>query len=291
MKILFYGNCQTQVAMSAVALSNPTVQVDYAGNSRRVAKFDPERTERLFDWCDHIVTQPVMNTDNPDDHEVLRGRFGDKVIFMPYVWVDGLFSLVAAPGGKERRGDSGFLGDVHVTEHLRRTDLAQTIQDYQDGRLDFQHAERFEASMTELARREAFTDVKVAPFIRDHYRDRTMMLTHNHPHPEVINEIARQIAARLGLSYQPVTMADPLPYEMITLPEFGKILSPYGVRDLGLRYGYDLQWLRVGRDMITQIAEGLDTAAGTEARAENVEREARRAERQAARREQKRARH
>ena len=50
MKILFYGNCQTQVVMQAVANSNPDVETDYAGNSRRVAKFDPDRTERLFDW-------------------------------------------------------------------------------------------------------------------------------------------------------------------------------------------------------------------------------------------------
>jgi hypothetical protein len=68
MKLLHYGNCQTEVVMRALAIHNPEVQFQYAGNSVKVAQFDPERTERLFDWCDHVVTQPVMNTANADHH-------------------------------------------------------------------------------------------------------------------------------------------------------------------------------------------------------------------------------
>ena len=83
MKILFYGNCQTQVAMAALAADNPDLLLEHAGNSNRVAKYDPERTAQLIDWCDHIITQPVMNTLNPDHHTVVRARFAGKITFMP----------------------------------------------------------------------------------------------------------------------------------------------------------------------------------------------------------------
>ena len=168
----------------------------------------------------------------------------------------GFSAFAAAPGGKEKRGsDSGYHGGDVVVERLQQAGLTQTIRDYLAGDLDFRHLDRFTASMEELERRESFTDVKVAPFIRAHYRDRALMLTHNHPHPDLVNDIAAQISARLDLRYSPVTRDDPLAFDAITLPEFGKVFTPYAVRDLGLRYDYDLQWARTGREFITQIAE------------------------------------
>jgi hypothetical protein len=174
LNVLFYGNCQTQTALTAVGISNPGVNFEYAGNSRRVERYDPEITEKLFDWCDYVVTQPVMNLDNPDHHATMSARFAGKIIFMPYVWVDGLYSLVAAPGGKEKRGDSGFHGGNCVIEHLQEAGLTDTLNDFQNGALNFRHQSRFDASMAELERREDFADVKVAPFIRERFRDEPM---------------------------------------------------------------------------------------------------------------------
>jgi hypothetical protein len=34
-----------------------------------------------------------------------------------------------------------------------------------------------------------------------------------------------------------------------------RVLGPYTAADLGLRYGYDLQWLVRGRDLIVQVAK------------------------------------
>ena len=116
MKILFYGNCQTQVAMYALIARNPGITCEYAGNSQRVTKYDPDRTNGLMDWCDHIVTQPIMNLENADHHEVLRERFKGCITFMPYLWVDGLYSLCGAPGAKLAQGD---VLDVLRPDHRR----------------------------------------------------------------------------------------------------------------------------------------------------------------------------
>ncbi len=189
----------------------------------------------------------------------MSARFAGKIIFMPYVWVDGLYSLVAAPGGKEKRGDSGFHGGNCVIEHLQEAGLTDTLNDFQNGALNFRHQSRFDASMAELERREDFADVKVAPFIRERFRDEPMMLTHNHPHPKLINEFARQIAEKLDLNFQEILPSDYLNYAEITLPEFGRLLTPYGAEELGLRYAYDLQWL--GSRLIDNQSQNKTVAA------------------------------
>lgn len=257
-KVLFYGNCQTEVVMAAIAANNPDLQVEYAGNSNRVVHFDPERTARLMARSDHIITQPVMNTENPDHHTVLRARFADKITFMPYIWIDGLFSVCGLPESRALARSASFVGQTHVSDHLEEVGYQQTLQDFRNGLIDFQHRQRFENSMGELANREAFCDVQIAPFVRDTYRDRVVMLTHNHPHPVVVSEIARQIAARLGLRHAEIHPQDHAAYSAITLPEFGKIFSPFVAADLGLRHDYDLQWQRRGQEIIAQIADGMD---------------------------------
>ncbi len=260
MNILFYGNCQTQVAMNALIARNPRISCEYAGNSRRVTKYDPDRTNGLMDWCDHIITQPIMNLENADHHEVLRARFAGRITFMPYLWVDGLYSLCGAPGAKlaqAKSGRAGIIGEGIIAEEIDRVGLAQTMANFRAGEIDFQHQQRLDDSLDELARREQSADVRVAPMIREQYRDQVLMLTHNHPHPVLVNEIARQIADRLDLTFTPITPDEYLRYTTITLPEFGKVLSPYTVDDLGLNRPYDLQWLKTGRELITDIARAV----------------------------------
>lgn len=263
--------------MAALAARNPDAETEYAGNSRRVVKYDPDRTEKLMDWCDHIITQPVMNLENADHHEVLRSRFAGKITFMPYIWVDGLYSLCAAPGTRAKvamNGKAGIVGEDIIASHLRAHGFASTWADFRSGNIDFDHKGRLERSLDELARREEFADVQVSPMIRDLYRDMPVMLTHNHPHPMIVNEIAAKLAARLELKWSPITRDDPLRFAAITLPEAGKVLSPYGASELGLKYDYDLQWMKAGRDLIGEIAdaigEGADRPAAAEKPAEKL---------------------
>lgn len=69
---------------------------------------------------------------------------------------------------------AGFIGQTYVTDHLQRVGFVQTLQDFREGLIDFQHAQRFESTMAELAERETFADVRVAPFVRNRYRDQVV---------------------------------------------------------------------------------------------------------------------
>lgn len=110
-KVLFYGNCQAQVTARAISIMDPEITVKYAGNSERVAEFNQERALRLMDWCDVMVSQPIMNRNNPDYHELLSNRLGDRLIFMPYIYCDdfflALFCVLHGWSHKIRRGRGG----------------------------------------------------------------------------------------------------------------------------------------------------------------------------------------
>ena len=256
-KLLFYGNCQAQVTAKAIALMNPGISVEYAGNSERVSEYDPERSLRLMDWCDVIVSQPIMNKQNPDRHEVLSDRFGDRLIFMPYVYFDAFFSLYFAPYmvGKLR---SGVVGEAPVIAELNRVGYAETVKSFIAGNLDFKHRARLQYNFAETDKREALCRIKLGPYIRENYTRFQMLLTHNHPVPVVMNEFARQVAQELKLQFTPITPDNPQHYHQITLDRGWDFISPFATADLGLDYPYDLHWVAKGTQLIGMVAKALD---------------------------------
>lgn len=144
-----------------------------------------------------------------------------------------------------------------MVEQIESVGLTRTLANFRSGELQFGHQRRFDESLAELERREQSADVRVSALIREGYRDRVLMLTHNHPHPVLVNEIAQQIADRLDLAYSPIGPDEHLRYSTITLPETRKLFSPYGVAELGLKIPYDLHWLKIGRELISDISEAI----------------------------------
>lgn len=256
-KVLFYGNCQAQVTARALGIMNPDITVEYAGNSQRVAEYDQERALRLMDWCDVIITQPIMNKDNPDRHEVLSDRFGDRLIFMPYIFFDAFFSLYYAHYTIGRT-KTGVVGEASVIAELNRVGYAETVRSYTAGHLDFDHQARLKFNFEETERREALCRIRLAPYIRENHTRFQMLLTHNHPVPVVVNELARQAAQELGLQFAPITAAHPQNYHHITLGVGWDFISPFAVSDLRLDYPYDLHWVSKGTRMIAKVAEALN---------------------------------
>ena len=260
MKIVFYGNCQAQAASFAIQARNKSLTVEYAGNSHRVDLFDPERSWRLLDEADAIVTQSIMNMDNEDNHEALRARFGDRAIFMPYVFVDGLHSFSLTTPVHHKLVVDHLLGGTFLLDHLRRHGVRKTIWDYRVGKIDFHHRDRFNRTMAEMRRREAASgcEIRIADDIERMYRTSQKMLTHNHPSPDLMNIISGKIADRLGLSFSDITPEEMHAYARIILPVSVTIATPWCKSELGLTYPYDLQWFFQGRDMIQRLARAYE---------------------------------
>lgn len=256
-KVLFYGNCQVDVTHRALMFSNPQCELEYAGNSRRVDHFDEDRKNRLLDWCDHIVTQPIMNKGNPDYYQNLLDRHGDKITFMPYIFLDGFFAMSHAPGSVANT-ISGVIGQEPVRDMLLERGFDETLARFRSGEINFAHEKRLKYNFEEMERRDAVCHAKVMPFILERYKDERLMITHNHPRPEMINDIASQIATRLELNFNPIRMTQPHRYARITLPEFSSLVTPQTVMENGFSYPYDLNWINKGRRLIRVIAKAYD---------------------------------
>ncbi len=260
MNLLFYGNCQVEAASYALQARNPSLNCEYAGNSNRVPKFDPERSEQLMQEADLIVTQPITNMERDDNHEALRARFGDRVIFMPYIFVAGLHSLSLAGPTHRKLALKNLIGGEIILKTLRAQGLQRTVATYKTGRIDFAHSQRFEETLGEMRRRETVSkcEIRISNEIEERYRDSRVMLTHNHPNPDILNIIAGKISAYLDLPYDPLTPEEVQDYSRIILPVFETIVTPWCKEELGLRYPYDLQWFFRGRDLIRKLAETFE---------------------------------
>lgn len=144
-----------------------------------------------------------------------------------------------------------------MIEELNRVGYAQTVKSYIAGHLDFDHVARLQFNFKETERRESLCRIKLGPFIHENHTKVPVLLTHNHPVPMVMNEMARQVAQELSLHFVPITPEHPQNYAQITLEHGWDFLSPFATSDLGLNYPYDLHWVQKGTRMIAKVAEAL----------------------------------
>jgi hypothetical protein len=268
MDIFFYGNCQAQAVSQIISLNNRNLTIEYGGNSNRVAKFDPGRSLQLLESSRYIISQPIMNVNSVDHHEKLRAKYGSKLIFMPYIYFDGLFTLSDSPA--LQANPNGIIGQSYAKAAIDRLGVGRAIAEFRRGGIDFQHKERFENNLTELRKREALCQVTASDYVEATYRKSRPMITHNHPAPDFLMDIARKIANLLGLAHSEAILKDPAKKTTITLPYYTSIISPQAVSQLGLTYDYDMQWFADGRRLFRRIAgrQGGDPSGDAEVEAE-----------------------
>lgn len=232
----------------------PSITVNFGANSARVNHFDPERSARLQQKADIIVSQPVMNKDSDSYYEKLQSMFGQKLLFAPYVYFDGIFSMSDAPQVLNPKYTT-IVNESPVLTHLRAHGLETTIRAYRTGNIDFQHKRRLNANFEGLRTRDKLCDIKILDLFQAEYKTKRLMITHNHPTPQVLDYITGKVAERIGLHYEPILQSDPVAYVEIVLARTETVISPWSCIDLDLQFTYDDQWYQDGVKMIKRIAE------------------------------------
>ncbi|WP_102108102.1 WcbI family polysaccharide biosynthesis putative acetyltransferase [Oceaniglobus roseus] len=167
---------------------------------------------------------------------------------MPYIFLDGFFSLCAAPSAKSAHG---VINWQICAQEIENFGLDVAVARFKNGLTDFRHKERFEFNRLEMMRREGICDYKALDFILS--RPRRSMLTHNHPKADVLVEIARQVAEHVNLDFDVDACNTPASQANLTLPLFCTVLSPYGIEELELDWEPDLSWFINGRTLYRQI--------------------------------------
>lgn len=247
MNIVGIGNCQVSKLFCLFRRFNPQISTKYLTNTNKFGKFDQDAIEQALDSADVVVSQPIMNNNNPLYFEKIKEKCKNRIVFIPYIFIDGIFSLVLAPKALAPReisnGIPGFIYGGNVLDAMFTTDPSSpkdVIAAVIEGQLNFNNRERFDATVGELVRREKFCDIPISDFILDQLPHRLPMISHNHPAPEVLIELYLRLADKLGLS--PLGAVTPPILELVTLGEKPRVFSPYDVDSLNLSYSYDQQW-------------------------------------------------
>ncbi|MEL6476578.1 MAG: WcbI family polysaccharide biosynthesis putative acetyltransferase [Pseudomonadota bacterium] len=246
MSFLFFGNCQLEMIARALSARNPSAEIIYRGNSSRARNHDPAGADQAMAAADRIVSQPILNANHPEHHTTLRARLGARLLFLPYLWLDGLFSLVEARQPPDRR----IIGAQVIRKALAAQSRDDILARFAAGEIAFDHASRLRRSLAELTRRESFCDIGATDILRAGLRERPLMVTHNHPAAEVTLQLARRLAPKLGL-----LPPDPDQSDGLHLPVATRVLSPQTTRDLGLTFPPDPDWLAQGTALIDRIAK------------------------------------
>ena len=106
MKVFFLGNCQVNAMRGLFREMFPTVKATFQTITPYWGTFSEEETRAELAEADIVVSQAIANpTTTFNVNDVRQSATGD-VIFVPYVYIDGIASLeiIASKGKSVIRG-------------------------------------------------------------------------------------------------------------------------------------------------------------------------------------------
>ena len=264
MSLYFLGNCQTN-ALKAIAKDVCRVPVAGASITEFWGSYTPDESEAAMDAAEVIVAMAVMNPEHRFAAAKLRARWGAKVVFHPYIYVDGLSSLekISSKGVGIIRGGEEIMAAAQWPAKVK------LIEAYERGQIDMRQTERLNYSLARMAAAEAAYDgLRVTDYIRATYREMPLLYAINHPTQRVLFHMFDQLAERLNLEVDAVKRADPVIWARRALPPAQHSLTPQDVDVHGLAYGPSSHWWAQGARLIHSLVV-RDAAAKAAARKEN----------------------
>lgn len=204
--IAVVGNCQARPLAQALAALFPTgAEIATVAVVQLLDDADAPEYEPGLDAADWIFAQSVAET-YPCSFvrtAVLGQRYAHKLRRWPNLFYHGYNPELVYLRGVQGRPLAGPLGDYHnatLLEAWRRGMSAeQALQMHLDDEYnDLAYRDVPERSLLELARREAGTDVRLTPWIRERRWEQRLFFTFNHPAAALIAETARQLVEATG---------------------------------------------------------------------------------------------
>lgn len=196
-----YGNCQMGAVYEYLKKNILSYEYDYNINFQVLSGEENLHLEKIQN-ADLFIYQPLkghgeFDTDYIREHHL---KPNCHCISFPYIYFLGyypdFFTDKIYPYGSQKIIELVQQGSL-VGEILIKTKDPNLIPDEYV-------FEKFHYSMNELRRREQFTDVKLADFIANNYREHQLFLSVTHPANFLIKELIKQILEKMGRSASPV---------------------------------------------------------------------------------------
>lgn len=238
MSLYFLGNCQTN-ALKAITKDVTSVPASGASITEYWGTYTPDESEAAMDQADAIIAMAVMNPEHRFAAHRLKARWGEKVIFHPYFYLDGLCSLerISSKGVGVVRGSAEIQAAQAWPHKVKLTD------DFAHGRIDMRQQARLDYSLARMHEPEkAFDALPLTPYIRDTYREAPILYAINHPVQRVLFHLFDALAERLGLQVDSAARHHPLVWAKRALPLAQQSLTPQDVAVHGLKYDAGTHW-------------------------------------------------
>jgi hypothetical protein len=133
----------------------------------------------------------------------LRAAFGAKCLIWPNIYFDGYFPDT---GYIYKHGIGKLLSpleDYHLAPLISACRRGMGVEDAvkEIERFDAAGGACFEASFTQLERREQNVDVAISDFLRAEAARRRIVYTPNHPYNDVLAELGARLARKAGIVF------------------------------------------------------------------------------------------
>ena len=239
MNVFFLGNCQVNAMRGLCRDMFPEIKASFQTITPYWGEYDEVGVRAALETADLIISQAIENPTTTFNVADVRASSRGEVVFIPYVYVDGLASLeiIASKGKSVVKG-----AELLARGQEGRRDL-HVFNDYCRGAIDMQNLARIEMSLMKMAEKEAANcDITISDYIRETYQDQLQLYGINHPAQPVLFEMFRRLCDRVGWAYDSAIAKDPVIWGKRALPSSQRALTPVDVEKLGLRYGPDPHW-------------------------------------------------
>lgn len=238
MSLFFLGNCQAN-ALRGLVNDTTKTRSAFASITEYWGVYDESAIDHALDAADTVVAQAIGNSDHRYSAAKLRQRFGDRLLLVPYIYLDGIASLKLISS----KGRATLRGLDELKAHPAWPNQPKLHRAYANGQIDMNLAARLERSFRTISEVEAqFCDIKIHDFLLENYREYPVLYAINHPTQIVLAEMLKQLCDKLDLSPSPGSLDDPLIWAKRALPRAQRSVSINDANELGLKYEPDSHW-------------------------------------------------
>lgn len=255
--ILFLGNCQINAMRGIARGMFPKMPCDFRTITPYWGTFDEDEIRARLARADLVISQAIANRDTPLNVDDVRRATRGQVVFMPYIYIDGIAGLeiVASKGRSVVKGEDAILRAWQGRKALK------VFEDYCAGRIDLHNADRVGASLRKLKEKEAADcDIVLSDYIEATLRDEPALWAINHPTQHILFEAFRRLCRHVGWTYDPRFREDAVAWDQRALPRATRAFSPHDAAALNLSYAYDSHWYGQAHKLIIKVIKSAEQA-------------------------------
>lgn len=258
MKILFLGNCQVNALRGLCREMFPKLSVGFRTITPFWGKFDESETRKELETADLVVSQAIENETTAFNLSDVRQSTAGEVVFLPYVYVDGIASLEVI-GSK---GRTVIKGADPLLEGQDDRKPIHIFNDYCDGSIDMDLANRVSSSIAKIEEKEKKScTLNISDYIADTWRQQPTLYGINHPTQHVVFEMQRRLCDHLNWDFDADLANDPIAWGRRALPQAQRALTPVDKEIHGLAYPCDTHWYGQGYKLMQLAIKAKEKAA------------------------------